>query len=287
MLNLSKSLPKELKQKIESLITQNFRANKNLGQHFLNNPQISDQIALSCGNLSDSAVLEIGPGMGSLTQSIMALHSGVNLTIVEADARFIDILNEVGKFYNNCQFEVIKSDALQYDFNGWTEKHPHKKKYIIANLPYNIGSELLFKWLDEDFLKNINNITLMLQKEFVQRVTAKHHSKAYSWITILAQLLCDVELLFDVPQNAFTPEPKVISSVFSLRPKQAVYPHNIKNLKKICNTLFLYRRKTIRSIINNNSHLHYLLPFLENIQLDLQKRPEEIDIKTFCDISNF
>ena len=287
MLNLSKSLPKELKQKIEFLVTLNFKANKNLGQHFLNNPQICDQIALSCGNLSDSAVLEIGPGMGSLTQSIMALHSGVNLTVVEADARFIDILNEIGNFYDNCKLEVIKSDALQYDFNEWAQKHPHKNKYIIANLPYNIGSELLFKWLDEYFLKNISNITLMLQKEFVQKVIAKPHSKAYSWITILAQLLCDVEFLFDVPQSAFTPEPKVVSSVFSLRPKKVVYPHNIKKLKKICSSLFLYRRKTIRSIIKSNPHLHYLLPFLETIQLDLNKRPEEIDVKTFCDISNF
>jgi len=287
MLNLSKSLPAELKQKIESLITQNFRANKNLGQHFLNNPQICDQIALSCGNLNDSAVLEIGPGMGSLTQSILALHPGVNLTVVEADARFVDILNEIGNFYTDSQLEVIKCDALRYDYAGWAKKHSHKKKYIIANLPYNIGSELLFKWLNEDFLKDIQNITLMLQKEFVNRIIAKHHSKAYSWLTILAQLLCDVDFLFDVPQSSFTPEPKVMSSVFSLKPKKVIFPHNIKNLKKICSSLFLYRRKTIGSIVKNNSHLNYLLPFLEKIQLDLKTRPEEIDIKTFCDISNF
>jgi 16S rRNA (adenine1518-N6/adenine1519-N6)-dimethyltransferase len=285
MLDISKSFPKDLKESVEKLIKQNLKANKDLGQHFLNDPQICDQIILSCGDLSNSSILEVGPGLGSLSQAILALNPGVELTVIETDNRFIDILNTIGNFYNNSKFKVENCDALQYDFLSWATQTHHRKKNIIANLPYNIGTELLFKWLNTEFLNHIQNITVMLQKEVVERIVAPHNSKLYSWLSILSQLLCDTEVLFDIPQNAFSPPPKVISSVVSLRPKTTIYPHNMDKLKSICKLLFLHRRKTIGKIIKNSQKFQHLHTIFENMQLNLTKRPEELDIQTLCNLS--
>ena len=285
MFSISKSLPIALQKKINELVSSDLKANKKLGQHFLSDPQICDQIALSCGSLSNAAVLEIGPGTGNLTQSILALHEGVELTAIETDSRFFDILHEIGVYYKGCKLKVVRCDALQYDFHTWAINNSHKKKYIIANLPYNIGTELLFKWLNENFLKRIQNITVMLQKEVVNRITALHHSKSYCWLSIISQLLCDTELLFDVPIQSFTPEPKVISSVVSFRPLATTYPHDFEKLKIICKTLFLHRRKTIKSIIKNNQSLNYLLHIINDLRIDYKTRPEALDIKTLCRLS--
>jgi len=125
----------------------------------------------------------------------------------------------------------------------------------------------------------------MLQKEVVNRIIAKKGSKAYGWLSIISQLLCDVEVLFDVPKEAFTPAPKVNSSVVLLKPKVDVIPHNLQQLKIICHILFLHRRKMISSIIKREKQLHYLLSKVDELQIDLKMRPEDIDIKTFCKIS--
>lgn len=285
MLNISKSFPKELKESVDKLISKNIKANKDLGQHFLNDQQICDQIVLSCGDLKQSSVLEIGPGLGSLSQAILALNSGVDLTVIETDNRFIEVLNEIGNFYNNSKLKIENCDALQYNFFSWVTQTQYEKRHIIANLPYNIGTELLFKWLNKEFLNHIHSIVIMLQKEVIERIVAPHNSKSYSWLGILSQLLCDTEVLFDVPQSSFSPAPKVMSSVVLLKPKQKIYSHNIDQLKSICSLLFLHRRKTIGKIIKNNPKFQYLLPIFEGMQLDLSKRPEELDIKTLCDIS--
>lgn len=285
MLDISKSFPKALRESVETLIKSNLRANKDLGQHFLSDPQICDQVALSGGDLSCSSVLEVGPGLGSLSQAILALNQGVELTVIEADNRFIDILNEIGNFYNNSKFKVEHCDALQYNFSVWASQTHYQKRHIIANLPYNIGTELLFKWLNQEFLSHIQSVTVMLQKEVVERIVAPHNSKSYSWISILSQLLCDTEILFDVPQNAFSPAPKVMSSVVLLRPRKNILPHNMEKLQSICTLLFLHRRKTIGKIIKNSPKFHHLLSIFEKIQLDLTKRPEQLDIKTLCDLS--
>lgn len=285
MLDISKSFPKALRESVDTLIKYNFKANKNLGQHFLSDQQICDQIALSGGDLSHSSVLEVGPGLGSLSQAILALNPGVELTVIEADSRFIDILNVIGNFYNNSKFKVTHCDALQYNFSSWVTKTHYQKRHIIANLPYNIGTELLFKWLNQEFLSHIQCITVMLQKEVVDRIVAPHNSKSYSWLSILSQLLCDTEILFDVPQNAFSPAPKVMSSVVLLKPRKSIFPHQIEKLKSICSLFFLHRRKTIGKIIKNSPKSQHLLSILGDMQLDLTKRPEELDIQTLCHLS--
>lgn len=282
-LKISQTLPKELKMRFSGKKNFFLPANKNLGQNFLEDHQICDQIALSCGNLANSLVIEVGPGMGSLTQAILALNPGVEIVAIEADERFIPVLREISLHYSGCNLQIIKGDALQFNFQSLVAQYDYKKINIIANLPYNIGTELLFKWLEISFLSHIDSIAVMLQKEVVNRIIAKNGSKAYSWLSILSQLLCDVELLFDVPKEAFNPQPKVTSSVVSLRPKKSVIPHNIKKLKIICHELFLHRRKTVRSIINKNNQIKYLIPHLTQENLDA--RPEDLDIATLCRLS--
>lgn len=283
ILHLSSSLPKSLKTQLIEEKSLLLTANKNLGQNFLHDQQICDQIALYSGSLVNNLIIEVGPGMGHLTQAILALHPGVEIIAIEADKRFIPVLQKIAIYYSNCNLQIIQGDALQYDFQSLIMNRSDKKIKIIANLPYNIGTELLFKWLNKVFLSSIDCITVMLQKEVVNRIIAKPSSKAYSWLSILAQLLCDVNLLFDVPKEAFNPQPKVISSVVSLRPKQTIIPHNIIKLKMICHALFLHRRKTIRSIITNNPKLQYLIPHLDQITLNM--RPECLDITTLCNLS--
>lgn len=281
MLSISKSFPAKLRASLNDIIQSQIKANKNLGQNFLNDYQICDQIALSCGDVSNSLVIEVGPGLGHLTQAILELHPGVEIIAVEKDLRFLPILNAIGEYYERCILSVVEGNALDFNFQDLIKQG--KNTYIIANLPYNIGTELLFKWLDEDFLKRISNITVMLQKEVASRVVARKDFKAYSWLSIVSQLLCDVEVLFDVPKEAFLPMPKVLSSVISFKPKASVMPHNMKNLKKLCRGFFLHRRKTIKSIISNNSYFNYLLPVLS--PEELMMRPENLDIKTFCELS--
>ena len=283
MLNFSSSFPKSLQiGRFEP--KKNFLpANKNLGQNFLHDRQVSDKIAVSCGILTNKVVIEVGPGMGSLTQAILALNPGVEIIAIEADKRFIPILEEIATYYSGCNLQIITGDAMQFDFQSQVEQIHDKQINIIANLPYNIGTELLFKWLNSEFLSHLDCIAVMLQKEVVNRIIAESGSKAYSWLSILSQLLCDVELLFDVPKEAFVPQPKVTSSVVSLRPKKFVIPHNIKKLKTLCHELFLHRRKTVRSILNKNSQIKYLVPYLD--ETNLNARPEDLEITTLCRLS--
>lgn len=285
MLHISHSLPKDLRLKINDMLNLKLLANKKLGQNFLSDVQICDKIVLSCGDLKNSFVLEIGPGIGHLTQSILALNEGVNIIAIEADSRFIPVLNEVSKYYKTSKCSIINSDALKCDFQSIITNNTRKNKQIIANLPYNIGTELLFKWLQKDFLCNINRITVMLQKEVVNRIIAKPCTKSYSWLSILSQLLCDVDVLFDVPNDAFTPIPKVVSSVVILKPKTHVLLHDIIKLKRLCQGLFLHRRKTVYTTIKHNKDFHYLLPILEKYGITHTTRAEEISIETFCQLS--
>jgi 16S rRNA (adenine1518-N6/adenine1519-N6)-dimethyltransferase len=283
MLNFSSALPKPLKTGLKEANLFLLPANKQLGQNFLNDRQICDQIALCSGSLINNLVIEIGPGMGNLTQAILALHPGVEIIAIEADKRFIPVLREIAIYYSDCNLQIIEGDALRYDFQSLIAHRENKKINIIANLPYNIGTELLFQWLESVFLSAIDSIAIMLQKEVVKRIIAQNGSKAYSWLSILSQLLCDVELLFDVPKEAFIPQPKVTSSVVSLKPKKTVIPHNIAKLKIICHELFLHRRKTVKSIINKSERIKYLISHLD--QTNLNMRPEDLSITTLCSLS--
>ncbi len=163
---------------------------KKLGQNFIFDSSLCDKIALSVqGGVEGRHVLEIGPGPGGLTRSILALNPA-KLTVIEKDSRCISLLQDIQKIYPNL--EIISDDALKVDISNITDG----RITIISNLPYNVGTVLLFQWLEH--LERIESMTLMLQKEVVERICAKPSTKAYGKLSVMCQICADVRKEFDV-----------------------------------------------------------------------------------------
>ncbi len=213
---------------------------KKLGQNFIFDETLCDKIVKASGLRDGNIALEIGPGPAGLTRSILKASSG-KLTVIEMDARCIPLLEEIKTVYPNL---IIKqADALKVSLS---EIVTDEKITIISNLPYNIGSVLLTSWLLQS--EKINSMTLMLQKEVVDRIIAKAGTKSYGRLSIICQIVCKITKCFDVSPKAFYPEPKIWSSVVRLEPKE-----NIPNLllltkiEQITNLAFSGRRKMIKS----------------------------------------
>jgi 16S rRNA (adenine1518-N6/adenine1519-N6)-dimethyltransferase len=279
-------MPELLQQYQQKSSVFKVKADKKLGQHFLIDKEICDKIALSNGDLSQALVVEIGPGTGELTQSIIALHPGVELLLIETDKRFIPLLRELQNQYaaQGGILTIIEGDALKINWLSIANQR-NKACHIIANLPYNIGTELLFTWLQKEIISHFSAITVMLQKEVVERVIALKGNKKYSWLSIISQLLCDKELLFDIPPIAFFPQPKVMSSLLYLQPKITTLPFNYNNLQQICQKLFLYRRKTLQAIMKMDKFLQSIFSDAVNFGINMQLRPEQLDLELLCKLS--
>ena len=245
----------------------NLFTKKKFGQNFLVDELLLDKIVSCGGDVENKNVLEIGCGPGGLTYSILK-QKPKQLVSVEIDKDCYDIVSAEFKDFNN--FKVINEDALKIDESLLFSE----KTKVIANLPYNVGTTLLIKWVNN--LSLFEDFTLLLQKEVVDRIIAKPQTKDYGRLSILLQLLCDVKKCFDISPNNFIPAPKVMSSVIYIKP-------NIKKLSKITLLLFNQRRKKIKKIIEilikNNELDEMVLEFL-----DLNKRPEEILVEEFLKI---
>jgi 16S rRNA (adenine1518-N6/adenine1519-N6)-dimethyltransferase len=249
---------------------------KSLGQHFLTDTNLLDKIVQSAGGLSDYTVLEIGPGPGGLTRSILR-KKPKKLIIIEKDSRCIPALEQLNKIYDT-PLEIVEKDALNIrlsDISGGS------KIKIIANLPYNISTELLINWLEES--KYIENMTLMFQKEVAARISAKPNSKSYGRISVLTQWLCNTKLMFDVSPKAFTPPPKIFSSVILITPKEPEFYAKKELLEKICKVSFGQRRKMLRSSLKQlNCDTGKLL---ELSGISPEARPENLTVKEFCSLA--
>lgn len=244
---------------------------KNLGQNFLLDQNITDKIVAASGLKPQDDILEIGPGPGGLTRSILAKNPN-KLTVIEQDSRCIAALEELKLNYS--QLTIINDDAIAIK----EESLVTKKTKIIANLPYNIGTLLLCKWLG-----NINlwqDFTLMFQKEVANRITATPKTKNYGRLSVICQLLCDTEVHFDLDPEAFYPPPKVTSSVISLYPKQEQPSAKIIHVVEfICKALFNQRRKMLRVTMKQ---VHQDLDSLiSGTDIALTQRPEELSIYQF------
>ena len=194
-------------------------AKKSLGQNFILDKNFTDKIAKSAGDLSNFEVLEIGAGPGGLTRSI--LDAGVKkLIVIEKDRRCVLALKELQEFYGS-RLEIIEGDALEIDETKIFTQNSQFK--IIANLPYNIGTVLIFKWLK--ILPKIASMNLMLQKEVVQRICAKIDDKNYGSLAIILNLLFDTKMLFEVNKMVFSPPPKITSAIVQRIPNA----ENIEN----------------------------------------------------------
>ncbi len=244
---------------------------KSLGQHFLNNPEIIENIVNSAPCLENLDIFEIGPGNGALT--IPLIEKSKKVTAIEFDKRLESFLNSLVKKHDN--FSFIMQDALTFDFE--TIKSPYA---IISNLPYNIGTALLLNWLK---LKNKPSyMLLMFQQEVANRITAKSGSKHYGRLSIISQLLCDCTYVVNAPKEYFTPPPKVDSGVVLLKPKQNTLSlETIAKVEALSNMLFSKRRKMISTSLKN-----YDIDF-SKINIDPKKRPEELELEDFVSLSSF
>jgi len=253
-------------------------ANKGLGQHFLLDLNITRRIAKTAGDLNGAQVIEVGPGPGGLTRAL--LETGAHVTAIEKDARFLPLLEPLIA-WSDGRLRIVQGDALEVDEAQFVPSASSRQTggrlegggtAIISNLPYNVGTPLLVKWLKAGAWRG--PMTLMFQKEVAQRIVAKPGSDAYGRLAVLAQARCDCRLEFTVPARAFTPPPKIASAIVTLRDRADPYAH-LDALERVTAAAFGQRRKMLRSA------LRALTPeaeaLLEAAQLTPTARAEEID----------
>ncbi len=219
------------------------RAAKALGQHFLLDLNLTRRIARAAGELSDGTTIEVGPGPGGLTRALLA-EGAAKIYAIEKDRRCLGALQELSAAYPE-RLEVIAGDALTID----TVALGRPPRRVVANLPYNVATVLLVGWLEDiyRFPGCLIGLTVMFQKEVAERLAAPPGGRAYGRISVLSQWLCEVRTLFDVSPRAFTPPPKVTSTVVELRPRPSpAYPARFESLERMTAAAFGQRRKMLR-----------------------------------------
>ena len=272
-------LPPSSLPPLRDVIAQHgLRAIKGLGQHFLLDLNLTARIARTAGSLTDCAVIEVGPGPGGLTRALLAAGASLVLAI-ERDERCIGALTELAQAYPQ-QLRVFEGDALtesgiaRIRDTGW--QGPIK---VVANLPYNIATALLINWIERPC--ELAGLTLLIQKEVAERLTAVPRTKSYGRLSVLVQWLCEVKLAFDIPARAFTPPPKVTSTVISLTPReQPLAPAERADLEAVTKAAFGQRRKMLRASLKTLGIDP--LPLLEQTGVAPTARAEELDVATFC-----
>lgn len=263
----------------EVINTHGLRAKKSLGQNFLLDLNLTSKIARQAGELSGSDVLEVGPGPGGLTRALL-FEGARKVVAIEQDERCLPALAEVSAHHDG-RLTVLQGDALALD----PSEHLNAPIRIVANLPYNVGTELLTRWLSpNDWPPFWQSLTLMFQKEVAQRIVAQPGNKAYGRLSVLAQWRCNARIVMEIPPAAFTPPPKVTSAVVHL--ERLEQPRFLADPKTLSNTVakaFGQRRKMLRASLKG---LH---PDIEGKLLDAGIKPtqraEEISIEQFCTLS--
>jgi 16S rRNA (adenine1518-N6/adenine1519-N6)-dimethyltransferase len=259
-------------------------AKKSLGQNFLFDLNLTGRIARAAGPLEGVVVVEIGPGPGGLTRALLA-HGAKRVVAIERDARCLDALAEIGAHWPG-RLEVIAGDALAFDAATLRAKADGAPLRICANLPYNIGTALLTRWLEaEPWPPFYDRLTLMFQREVALRIVATPAERAdYGRLAVLAGWRARARLLFDVPPAAFTPPPKVTSSVVELIPRERPQPCDGRLLAAATLAAFGQRRKMLRQSLKSfaASLGLDLAALLAAAELDPTRRAEEIDVAGFC-----
>jgi len=253
--------------------THGLRPKKALGQNFLLDLNITGKIARAAGDLRDCDVVEVGPGPGGLTRALLAAGAK-RVGAIERDSRCLAALAEVAAHWPG-RLEVIEADALTVDLS----QHAGQGARVVANLPYNVGTELLIRWLSTpDWPPVWQSLTLMFQREVAERIVAAPGTKAYGRLSVLTGWRCESRLLFDLPPQAFTPPPKVTSSVVSITPRAAVEPAPLDALQRVTAAAFGQRRKMLRRSLSSLGGED----LCERAGIDPTLRGEAIDIKGFC-----
>jgi 16S rRNA (adenine1518-N6/adenine1519-N6)-dimethyltransferase len=254
------------------------RAKKSLGQNFLLDLNLTAKVARAAGVLEGRTVIEIGPGPGGLTRAL--LMTGVRKVIaIERDDRCIAALEEISAHYPG-RLEIVADDAMTTDLARLTP--PGGKAKIIANLPYNIGTELLVNWLTlSQWPPFYESLTLMFQREVALRIAAGAGDSAYGRLSVLCGWRADAQIMFDIPPSAFTPPPKVTSSVVHLVPKLEPLPVELKALEKVTKTAFGQRRKMLRQSLKSVGGEE----LLAKAGIDGTRRAETLSVEEFVGLA--
>jgi len=252
------------------------RAKKSLGQNFLTDKNLIEKIT-NLINIKNKNILEIGPGTGNLTSEILSKNPK-RLIVVEKDDNLAEIIKD--KFKKGI--EVINKDILTLDENYLCEE----KLIVFGNLPYNISTEILCKWIIN--LKKhywFECLILMFQKEVADRIIAEFNTKNYGRLAILSRWKLNIKKIFDVKPSSFFPKPKIDSSVLLLEPKSNFFPiKNPKNLEKLTRIFFMHRRKMLKKPYNTMFNGNLLIANKLNLNLNL--RPQNLDFETYYKLTD-
>jgi len=260
----------------EVIAAHDLAPKKAMGQNFLLDLNLTARIARQAGSLADHDVLEIGPGPGGLTRGLLA-EGARRVVAVEKDSRCLPALAQIAERYPG-RLDVLNADALDLD----TARHLSAPVRVAANLPYNVGTELLVRWLTPAAWPPFwDSLTLMFQKEVAQRIVATPGSKAYGRLAILAQWRTQARIVMELPPQAFTPPPKVHSAVVHLTALPAPrFPADPKTLEKVVAKAFNQRRKMLRAALRG------LRPDIEDRLIAAgiapTERAEQVDVERFC-----
>ena len=261
------------------IATHELAAKKSLGQNFLLDLNLTAKIARLAGDLSGADVLEIGPGPGGLTRGLLA-EGARRVLAIEKDPRCMPALAEIAAAYPG-QLQTINGDALTVD----PLAHLTPPIKIAANLPYNVGTELLVRWLTPpEWPPFWESLTLMFQREVAQRIVATPGSKAYGRLALLSQWRTDPRIVMDLPPEAFSPPPKVNSAVVHLKALPAPrYPANASTLNRVVAAAFNQRRKMLRSALKSVSPM--IEDHLNAAGIKPTERAEQVSLEAFCALS--
>ena len=255
-----------------------YRAKKRFGQHFLHERKYIDDILRAAELGNANRVLEIGPGLGALTDPILA--TGVHLQVMEVDRDIVAQLRQ----RTELNLQVNEGDALHLNWRSILNQPPYT---LISNLPYNISSQILFRLLDERDL--FSRAILMFQKEVADRICADPSTRDYGILSVLCQLYFDVKKVVSVPSGAFNPPPKVDSAVIELIPlPSARYPvADEQFLRKVVKAAFAQRRKTLRNTLRTAG---FTVEEIESaasiVDIDLKRRGETLSLEEFAALTN-
>ena len=256
--------------------SNNLRAEKKLGQNFILDQNITDKIVKAAGDISSCHAIEIGPGPGGLTRSLLGAGAQ-SVTAIEYDDRAITALQSLVDAAQGT-LRVIKEDALNVDCTTLCPS----PRVIVANLPYNISTVLLLRWLRDLYHNPLSyeRLILMFQKEVAERIVAKPHNKDYGRLSVMTQWLAEARIVFDVPPHIFVPPPKVTSSIVEIIPRRdRADKAQWEKMESILASGFGQRRKMIRSSLSNYQ------TYLDRASIDPTLRAENLTVNDYIHIA--
>lgn len=254
----------------------NLSAKISLGQNFLVDENVINKIVDHVEKSDDLVIVEVGPGLGALSEKLLPICK--KLVAIEIDKNMVEVLTDI--FGEEEKLELIHEDILNIDLEALVSelKKEYKDVYLIANLPYYITSEILFKTYEMDVPFDL--MMVMVQTEFGERLVSKHNTKAYRPLTVVSKTFYKSKLSFNISKNVFLPKPKITSSIVKMVKKES----SIKDKKdyiRFVDLCFTQKRKTLYNNLRQEYEEGFVVSILESAKIDVQSRPAELDIADY------